>query len=203
MLDQPENLKEAIAGKGRLAKALVTDASPKLLAQKPWDLPGTFQQLRKMSTCSLSTMAPDDASESGESSSGGLRMRHVWSSGSLSTMVSDINGSFSEGDNVDFELDIEAGAAAALQEKATVVPESVAPVAANTCPGAVSLEMTHSKAPKNHNLAGMYNEDEPPTTMMIRNVPGRYSQNDLMMDLQDLGFAGTYDFLYIPMDKGT
>jgi len=118
-------------------------------------------------------------------------------------MVSDISGSFAEGGNVDFELDIEAGAAAALNEKATVVPKSVAPVAANTSPGAVSPEMTHSKAPKNHNLAEMYNKDEPPTTMMIRNVPGRYSHNDLMMDLQDLGFAGTYDFLYIPMDKGT
>jgi len=39
--------------------------------------------------------------------------------------------------------------------------------------------------------------------MMIRNIPGRYSQNDLMMDLQDLGFHGAYDFLYIPMDKTT
>jgi len=47
------------------------------------------------------------------------------------------------------------------------------------------------------------NGDAPPTTMMIRNIPGRYSQNDLMMDLQDLGFHGAYDFLYIPMDKST
>jgi len=39
--------------------------------------------------------------------------------------------------------------------------------------------------------------------MMIRNVPGRYSQNHLMMDLQDLGLGQAYDFLYIPMDKST
>jgi len=217
MLDQPENLKEAGAGEcrpgalsdlrmlqGRLGKALVTNSSPKLLPQKPLDLPsGTFWHVRNISTCSLSTMAPDDASECGESSRGGLGMRHVWSSGSVSTMVSDINESFAEDNDVEFELDIEAGAAAALKEKATVVPESVAPVSANTCPGAVSPDMIHSTVPKNHNLAEMYNKDETPTTMMIRNVPGRYSQNDLMMDLQDLGFAGTYDFLYIPMDKGT
>merc|ERR1740130_52741 len=38
---------------------------------------------------------------------------------------------------------------------------------------------------------------------MIRNIPGRYTQEDFRMDLQDLGFAGTYDFLYMPVDKGT
>merc|ERR1712048_454185 len=45
--------------------------------------------------------------------------------------------------------------------------------------------------------------DTPPTTMMIRNIPRRYSQEHLLMDLQELGFEGTFDFLYIPMDKTT
>jgi hypothetical protein len=65
--------------------------------------------------------------------------------------------------------------------------------------------MSHGQVPRHHNMVEKYDasKDGPPTTMMIRNIPGRYSQNDLMADLHDLGFAETYDFLYIPMDKGT
>jgi RNA recognition motif-containing protein len=46
-------------------------------------------------------------------------------------------------------------------------------------------------------------KDENLTTMMIRNVPSNYSQNDLVMDMRDLGLADTYDFLYIPIDRVT
>jgi hypothetical protein len=45
--------------------------------------------------------------------------------------------------------------------------------------------------------------DESPTTMMIRNIPSNYTQNDLMADLKDLGLAATYDFLYVPVDRRT
>merc|ERR1719161_3280994 len=38
---------------------------------------------------------------------------------------------------------------------------------------------------------------------MIRNIPNRYSQADLVNELESLGFAGTFDFLYVPLDKGT
>jgi len=38
---------------------------------------------------------------------------------------------------------------------------------------------------------------------MIRNIPNRYTQRELIAELEDLGFAGTFDFLYIPLDKGT
>jgi len=66
-------------------------------------------------------------------------------------------------------------------------------------------EMSHSMVPRNYNLAEMSNSvsAEPPTTMMIRNMPGRYSQKDLMLDLHDMGFFGCYDFLYVPVDKRT
>jgi hypothetical protein len=106
-------------------------------------------------------------------------------------MISDWNESIPEEDSgIEFELDIEAGAAAA--QAADARPQK-------------TPEMSHSQVPRNQNMEEMFEstKDAPPTTMMIRNIPGRYSQNDLMGDLKDLGFAGTYDFLYMPMDKGT
>jgi len=65
--------------------------------------------------------------------------------------------------------------------------------------------MTHCQVPRPQNLADTYNfhKNAPPTTMMIRNLPGRYTQSDLVKDLHDLGFSGTFDFLYVPVDSGT
>jgi len=218
---------------GRLAKALVELPNS---AQKPWAahrrtssghslstmasddisetgdaftggglkrMPKAFDKnLRNTSSCSISTMATtDDISECGEAVSNGLRrMPNVWSSNSLSSMASDFNGSFAEDDeDVEFELNVEdGGCAAALEAKVSSTN--------STSQAQAHLEMSHSQVPRNQNMADMYNDsskDLPPTTMMIRNMPGRYSQKDLMMDLQDLGFAGTYDFLYIPIDKRT
>jgi hypothetical protein len=69
-----------------------------------------------------------------------------------------------------------------------------------------SGEFLHGLVPRTQNLQEMYNKtskDAPPTTMMIRNIPSRYSQQDLVLDLKELGFTSTFDFLYIPMDQGT
>eukprot|EP00929_Paragymnodinium_shiwhaense_P112700 TRINITY_DN80967_c0_g1_i1.p1 TRINITY_DN80967_c0_g1~~TRINITY_DN80967_c0_g1_i1.p1 ORF type:complete len:513 (-),score=85.30 TRINITY_DN80967_c0_g1_i1:89-1627(-) len=67
-------------------------------------------------------------------------------------------------------------------------------------------ECRHSLVPKHVNLAEEFaNSDHtrPPTTLMIRNIPNRYTQRELIMELEDLGFGGQFDFLYIPLDKGT
>jgi hypothetical protein len=40
----------------------------------------------------------------------------------------------------------------------------------------------------------------PVTTMMLRNIPNKYTQNTLLQEIDDLGFSGTYDFFYLPMD---
>merc|ERR1719284_2393705 len=71
--------------------------------------------------------------------------------------------------------------------------------------GKVTPEMSHGLVPKNQDMASMYNstKDQPPTTLMIRNIPGKYSQTDLMNDLMDAGFGASYDFLYLPIDKVT
>eukprot|EP00931_Biecheleriopsis_adriatica_P040568 TRINITY_DN2324_c0_g1_i12.p1 TRINITY_DN2324_c0_g1~~TRINITY_DN2324_c0_g1_i12.p1 ORF type:complete len:275 (+),score=52.94 TRINITY_DN2324_c0_g1_i12:118-942(+) len=63
---------------------------------------------------------------------------------------------------------------------------------------------THNKVPKNVDLAEHSADLEtPPTTMMIRNIPNRYSQQELMNELDRLGFLGSYDFFYMPHDRAT
>lgn len=66
-------------------------------------------------------------------------------------------------------------------------------------------EYHHSRVPKNVNFQEEC-ESHPAqeiTTLMIRNIPNRYIQQELIAELEDLGFAGTFNFLYIPLDKGT
>jgi hypothetical protein len=67
-------------------------------------------------------------------------------------------------------------------------------------------DKNHKSVPRTKDLQEVYkNEDKgaAPTTMMIRNVPFQYSQQDLLQELTDLGFGGTFDFLYLPLDKST
>ncbi|CAE8671037.1 unnamed protein product [Polarella glacialis] len=35
---------------------------------------------------------------------------------------------------------------------------------------------------------------------MLRHIPCRYTQGSLLMEIDQLGFAGAYDFFYLPMD---
>eukprot|EP00933_Yihiella_yeosuensis_P046696 TRINITY_DN42280_c0_g1_i1.p1 TRINITY_DN42280_c0_g1~~TRINITY_DN42280_c0_g1_i1.p1 ORF type:complete len:324 (-),score=58.91 TRINITY_DN42280_c0_g1_i1:120-998(-) len=66
-------------------------------------------------------------------------------------------------------------------------------------------EYRHGHVPKNVNLEEEYKNEEQKaiTTLMIRNIPNRYTQRELIAELEDLGFASSFDFLYIPLDKGT
>jgi len=41
------------------------------------------------------------------------------------------------------------------------------------------------------------------STVMARNLPNKYSQSLLLEELNNAGFAGTYDFLYLPIDPET
>mmetsp|Transcript_55038 Transcript_55038/g.128755 ORF Transcript_55038/g.128755 Transcript_55038/m.128755 type:complete len:422 (+) Transcript_55038:116-1381(+) len=64
----------------------------------------------------------------------------------------------------------------------------------------------HCNVPKTVNLKDEYgklSQESPPTTLMIRNIPNRYTQRELIAELEELGFTGTFDFLYVPLDKGT
>merc|ERR1719161_2422782 len=42
--------------------------------------------------------------------------------------------------------------------------------------------------------------DRAVTTLMLRNIPNKYTQTALLKEIDDMGFEGTYDFFYLPMD---
>jgi len=249
--ETPAGLSDLKTLQDQLGKALATSSPPHSRAHSPLQKP--WAHMRNVSNCSLSTMAPDDDASDIASlpcnsprlgSLGMRRMPKVWSSGSVSSMVSWADMADVEEDvEVEFELDIEAGAQAALSKgsraplqmdehittvaapckvtaetgpsqallqvnesmRSAATPPRTPPGTFSVAPRKVAPEMSHSQVPKNQNMEEMFSssKDEPITTMMIRNIPGRYSQNDLMMDLSDLGLAETYDFLYLPMDKAT
>lgn len=51
-------------------------------------------------------------------------------------------------------------------------------------------------------------ENPPPewgnsTTVMMRNLPNKYTQSFLLSDINEAGFIGTFDFLYLPIDTET
>lgn len=69
----------------------------------------------------------------------------------------------------------------------------------------VPKEYRHGHVPKNVNLQEEFQNGNqgPITTLMIRNIPNRYTQKELMAELEDMELGGTFDFLYVPLDKGT
>jgi len=58
--------------------------------------------------------------------------------------------------------------------------------------------------PRKENLQAQWCEragsGTPVTTMMLRNIPNKYTQNTLLQEIDDEGMAGSYDFFYLPMD---
>jgi hypothetical protein len=40
------------------------------------------------------------------------------------------------------------------------------------------------------------------TTVMLRNIPNKYTQPMLLTEVNSLGFEGQYDFFYLPIDYG-
>lgn len=77
-----------------------------------------------------------------------------------------------------------------------VVEQSTSPAA----------QLTRRLVPKSLNFAEEFSKSEegaePPTTMMLRNIPNRYTQEELLEELEDVGFASSFDFFYSPMDFG-
>ena len=62
----------------------------------------------------------------------------------------------------------------------------------------------HGQVPKTVDLQKQFETtfEGAPTTLMIRNIPNSYTQRELLKELESLGFAKAFDFLYMPVDKG-
>jgi len=133
---------------------------------------------KNISMMSISTMAPEDDVCS---------MRHVGSSDSVNTMVwSEVE------DDCEYEMKEQTMPPGVWNQQTSLL----------TTP----KESRHCNVPKTVNLAEEYAKTGSTgctTTLMIRNVPNRYSQRELINELKSLGFGGTFDFLYVPLDLGT
>jgi len=63
-------------------------------------------------------------------------------------------------------------------------------------------------SPKEAHQGRIIAENPPPewgntTTVMMRNLPNKYTQRLLLTDINEAGFIGTFDFLYLPIDTET
>ncbi|OLP88019.1 Protein MEI2-like 3 [Symbiodinium microadriaticum] len=58
----------------------------------------------------------------------------------------------------------------------------------------------HSKIVPRSSILEAARGDEPVTTLMLRNIPNKYTQNSLMQEICARGFRGAFDFFYLPMD---
>lgn len=62
----------------------------------------------------------------------------------------------------------------------------------------------HKKVPKKINIQEEFaHSDCEITTAMIRNVPNQLNRKQFLERLDQLGFRGLYDFVYVPMDRST
>lgn len=134
-----------------------------------------------LSNSSVSTMASEDDGESD--------FRKNESSNSLSTMAWG-----DEEDDLDFSSD-------------NIPAQHEIEITTQTMQQAAPKDSKHASVPKNVNLAEEYarsrKEGHVITTVMIRNIPNRCSQRELINELDSVGLAGCFDFLYIPLDLGT
>lgn len=70
------------------------------------------------------------------------------------------------------------------------------------------LGATKANTAQDEATPGEREQDVPPdwrnkTTVMLRNLPNKYSQQMLLEELNTSGFLGSFDFLYLPIDPET
>jgi len=170
-----------------------------------------------LSTMSMSTVAPDDSdSESSMcknqlATAAGPSLRRVLSSSSVSTMA---------------WADVDSEEETTLSEASEPLASSQ-PLQSAYCEGGAGFcgrqshrsetlvshalrrphqrNLEHHLVPKSLDFAevSQASAEVPPTTMMLRNIPNRYTQRELIDELEDLGFKGSFDFLYAPTDFST
>eukprot|EP00928_Gymnodinium_smaydae_P091969 TRINITY_DN7573_c0_g1_i2.p1 TRINITY_DN7573_c0_g1~~TRINITY_DN7573_c0_g1_i2.p1 ORF type:complete len:302 (-),score=40.91 TRINITY_DN7573_c0_g1_i2:247-1152(-) len=67
------------------------------------------------------------------------------------------------------------------------------------------VHLHHGNAPGRLRFFATHEEEqtiENRTTVMLVNVPSRYTSSELIRTIDSAGFAGTYDFIYVPMVAG-
>lgn len=174
----------------------------KMLSEATGKMP--LENRRVLSSSSVSTMASQCDDHTLRSA-----MPHVWSTGSVSTMVSDFWEETYEDGGAEFGPIVEEDARLDEADTPTTQWQQPAGPTANVQSDLWLGHLTNAKVPTCFAAPADFSEpgddaaQGPPTTMMIRNIPNRYTQRELVKELEGLGFAGSFDFLYVPMDKVT
>jgi len=153
------------------------------------------------SSGSVSTMAPDLTSDCEEKPTRLGGIPKAWSSGSVSSMASDWEDMHQQSPISPAPYRKEGE-----QPKEETANSSLRVSRVAAARDGTKAEFCHNLVPKNQDFAEEFSKNAPqgpPTTMMIRNIPNRYTQREFMKEMEGLGFGGTYDFLYLPIDKGT
>jgi len=166
------------------------DACDKCMSSTVPKMTGS-KHLRVASGSSVSTMAPEDLSEcdgdSNPNRAGFCKIRRGASNTSICSLISE-----------DSDETLQTDAHKSSPTKTSTEVQTVRSLAD---------DFSHCNVPRHVNLAEEFaaksTHSGPPTTIMIRNIPNRLSQPQIVKELEHLGFAGTFDFFYAPMDKRT
>mmetsp|Transcript_47485 Transcript_47485/g.101574 ORF Transcript_47485/g.101574 Transcript_47485/m.101574 type:complete len:423 (+) Transcript_47485:100-1368(+) len=98
---------------------------------------------------------------------------------------------------------------AASKAAAKGAAKAASKAAAKAAPAAAATEEAKGKAKAKEKEKEKEKEAAPAapppppvdgTTVMLRNIPNRYTQGSLLSLIDDNGFKGSYDFVYLPMD---
>lgn len=94
--------------------------------------------------------------------------------------------------------------AAASRQPATL--QFLGKAAPTNCTGSMSskgLAAGVATGPSEGDVTGTSFNADTVTTVMLRNIPNRYSKNRLINEINDAGFLGSFDFFYLPIDPDT
>lgn len=159
--------------------------APHAVGAAPGALEAKTNMFKVGSNASVSTMAPSDC---GGGRGLSMSKAHGGSSNSVCTLGTDSDEREQE---EEYPVPVRGMKQAAAESQKQ--------------PHWLQKEYRHVHVPRTANLMQEYEKTQmtAPTTMMIRNIPNRYTQNELIAEVESMGFAGTFDFFYLPLDKGT
>jgi len=152
---------------------------------------------QQLSICSVSTMAPEDYDDEDDCEEGEYDLTTALKSSKPSIFLN--HRMWDDEEDEPCRHDNNA--------TMSMVPKSAMPISVQSSQCSVPAESTHCLVPRRVDLAKEYEQNKKEgqtiTTVMIRNLPNRCGQNDLIDALSCVGLAGSFDFLYIPLDLGT
>mmetsp|Transcript_94682 Transcript_94682/g.265115 ORF Transcript_94682/g.265115 Transcript_94682/m.265115 type:complete len:309 (-) Transcript_94682:21-947(-) len=137
---------------------------------------------------------------------------HAGSCGGAGDISDDLSDSEDELETREYPESIEGGGAvsgsAQLTETASSSSRAGWRLSHRSVPKSTDLSARYGGGSASSTASGSGVTSTPPpaggvTTLMLRHLPNMYTRSMLVEELDSVGLAGTYDFLYLPIDKST